>query len=363
MKYTLQSFTSFFFVFYSKTRVSPSEAKHCNDREQPQIYTCTECWCLPSTGPEGNCPELDRRRITYDDYTVEMFKSFRLTLTPWEDLPHLIPDDGGDVYDNTSSSSYGGVYQPVCSPYPYLSKLLGLPLCQQPPDFGYEAVCGFLYEDNDDSCAYGRHYGMKTFKNWKKARDAGAIVTHTGACGVCSNANDLAVNLLTDIDSKSFQCSKRLLQLSSSAIDDVYVCFSETIGFTSECAWLWTSDAISTFQTCMEPCLENIGQPSNDPVSCALNSCLLCDEETSGQIFKLFSGRTRRNSGVITPVVRECSSIANIRQDPCASTSHSTFREEKKQLKSPKLRDSLLYLIKTFANHVYPEFFTYLSLF
>jgi len=273
---------------------------------------------------------------------MEMFKSYRLTLTPWENLPHLIPDSEGGVHDYSSSSSYGGVYQPVCSPYPYLSEWLGMPPCQQPLDFEYEAVCGFLYEDYDESCAYGRHYGMKTFKNWKKARDAGAIVTHTGECGVCSNANDLAVNLLPDFYFKSFQCAELMIQPTSSITNDVFRCYLDTMGFTAECAWLWTTNSIWTFQMCLDACIENIGQPPNDPITCALNSCLLCDEKQSGPIFKAFSGRTRRNSGIITPVVRECSSIANIRQNPCfsAANSKSKKRPSKESNRRKRSRES-----------------------
>jgi len=35
-----------------------------------------------------------------------------------------------------------------------------------------------------------------------------------------------------------------------------------------------------------------------------LNECIMCDEVMSGPIFKYFSGRSRRNSGIVSEITR-----------------------------------------------------------
>ena len=51
---------------------------------------------------------------------------------------------------------------------------------------------------------------------------------------------------------------------------------------------------------------------------CSLNSCLQCDETQSGIIFKQYAGRIRRNSALLTDMVRNCSDIAKIKHVvPC----------------------------------------------
>lgn len=78
--------------------------------------------------------------------------------------------------------------------------------------------------------------------------------------------------------------------------------------------------------------------PINDPETCELNDCFMCDDVQSGSIFGLFSGRTRRNSGMFTAILRDCSSIANINQDPCPEEPSQTKKstKTKKTTKSTK---------------------------
>ena len=41
----------------------------------------------------------------------------------------------------------------------------------------------------------------------------------------------------------------------------------------------------------------------------SLNPCIQCDEDESGPIFKLVSGRTRRNSGLASGLCRPCETV------------------------------------------------------
>ena len=43
-----------------------------------------------------------------------------------------------------------------------------------------------------------------------------------------------------------------------------------------------------------------------------LNKCLNCDEVISGPVFKYYSGRTRRNSGIKSEIDRPSDQIYNI---------------------------------------------------
>lgn len=45
-----------------------------------------------------------------------------------------------------------------------------------------------------------------------------------------------------------------------------------------------------------------------------LNKCLNCDEVISGPVFKYYSGRTRRNSGIKSEIDRPSDQIYNMTQ-------------------------------------------------
>jgi hypothetical protein len=44
----------------------------------------------------------------------------------------------------------------------------------------------------------------------------------------------------------------------------------------------------------------------------SLNSCLQCDEDISGAVFKTVAGRTRRNSGLASAICRPCETVWRI---------------------------------------------------
>ena len=75
---------------------------------------------------------------------------------------------------------------------------------------GYdEAVCAFTYLlALEDSCAT---YSYATFESEKAANAAGSFVTHRSQCGVCSNAQDLAIFLQNpDLTAIGIACGKKL---------------------------------------------------------------------------------------------------------------------------------------------------------
>lgn len=90
------------------------------------------------------------------------------------------------------------------------------------------------------------------------------------------------------------------------------------IGLTEECAKIWNYDGIYDGQACGAICAKEITAPNNGPApECELNDCLQCDEDKAGPLFSTFAGRTRRRSGLLSEIVRPCSSVAQITHAPC----------------------------------------------
>jgi hypothetical protein len=106
--------------------------------------------------------------------------------------------------------------------------------------------------------------------------------------------------------------------------DAAFECFKTPLylggpGFTDECAYVWASNGANSAlpkgdagDSCTDECTALFGDPLgllSDPTTapvvyndktCALVDCIDCDEESSGELFKMYAGRTRRNSGILT---------------------------------------------------------------
>ena len=84
-------------------------------------------------------------------------------------------------------------------------------------------------------------------------------------------------------------------------------------GFTTQCSEIWLYNSINTRKNCFWVCMkeEILHTPFNKPDG-SLNDCLQCDEDKSGPIFKFYSGRTRRNSGITSSINRPKSEFYNM---------------------------------------------------
>lgn len=106
--------------------------------------------------------------------------------------------------------------------------------CQtQPPqklvELGDEAVCGIQYKHSRSVCP--TQYKLVSYASWEEAEEAGAIVTHVGACGVCSTSKDLAVFMSTrDFSSLLTKCISSFF-LGGLSPDSIVECIEE-IGFS-----------------------------------------------------------------------------------------------------------------------------------
>ncbi|KAL3907948.1 MAG: hypothetical protein SGILL_008667, partial [Bacillariaceae sp.] len=212
-------------------------------------------------------------------------------------------------------------------------------------------VCAFVSKKGD-TCEEREEYTLKTLSASEAARAPdNYVITHEGACGVCSSAQDLAANLNPGLNVVSFLCSLIIpngIDMGASTpeafqglITATQQCFMDNVGFSSDSCAVPPLDQQPT-QACLGAAVGGIFTPPlpGDQSSCELNDCLTCDENISGEVFAKFAGRTRRNSGVLTvaesplpppPLMqattgfigfkRQCSSLANLAQDPCAGAS------------------------------------------
>jgi hypothetical protein len=166
-----------------------------------------------------------------------------------------------------------------------------------------DMVCAIQYSDKSKN-----HYQLKTFSNKTEAESKEYIVTHQGPCGACSTLQDLSVFLSTDLTITGRFCG------TLTAISNEYTasCFSG-LGMSRQCAEIWLFNTLNTRKDCALICAkawikgENYTNPDG-----SLSECLQCDEDNSGPVFKYYSGRTRRNSGIHSEIDRPSDSIYNI---------------------------------------------------
>ncbi|RYH15647.1 hypothetical protein EON65_31420 [archaeon] len=245
--------------------------------------TCGSCWCVPDNGGLGDCPS-PAPNMEFSDAIIKAYQNqqpkaiYSLNCNPYKDRSCITTP--AQVMLNMSS-----------------------------------AVCAFRYpnaEDGSDSCT---NYTMVTYASHEKAENDGAVVTHAGSCGLCSTAQDLSVYLIEDFTAAGKKCATIGLFNEDKGLQ----CYMD-IGLTRECAKIWNYDGIYDGKVCGKTCAQHLNDPNNGPPpACELNVCLQCDEKKAGPNFSSFSGRTRRRSGLLSEIVRTCSSIANITHNPCSN--------------------------------------------
>lgn len=165
-------------------------------------------------------------------------------------------------------------------------------------------VCGVRFEEDRV------HYRLATFASTQVAGSAGFAVTHVGACGTCSTLQDLAVYLeKPDLTAPVRKCG--IAWNASASLKCL-----EALGFTPACAQTWLYDLQNTRRQCLVVCLKSwIAGEAPTQKDGRLNSCLQCDEDRSGPVFKATAGRTRRNSGIHSSIPRPADEVAPVVHD------------------------------------------------
>lgn len=135
-----------------------------------------------------------------------------------------------------------------------------------------------------------------------------AVITHRGACGLCSTLRDLAAYAQNaDLTEPVRQCGLAGIRDGAEA----NIACLEALGFTRPCAQIWYYNTLNTRNACLEPCFAALRDPYH-LLDGSLNECLACDERESGPTFKAVAGRTRRNSGLASAICRPCDTVASV---------------------------------------------------
>ncbi|CAB9528822.1 expressed unknown protein [Seminavis robusta] len=240
--------------------------------------TCDGCYCVVEDTNNSTCPSMPAISFNF----TQLLKRMR-----WTNPIHL-----------------------ECNPYPY-ANVEGCTLTDSKgnnveQEWGPEAVCGIRYDNRLLNQCYGS-YTTESFETRDEAEQAGFTVTHMGACGTCSSTTDLAIYIETpDLQGPGAECGYISLSNKTAALE----CYKD-IGFTKSCAATWLYDTTTnTRENCLSSCLKYFGDPPNlNESQCPLNECILCNEEISGPLFKKYAGRTRRGSGLLSYIVRNCSEL------------------------------------------------------
>jgi len=180
-------------------------------------------------------------------------------------------------------------------------------------------------------------FRLQSFESGEEAEANGYTVTHDGACGLCSTFQDLAVYMaLPSLADAAIDCTVRARE----DVNDGILCYEE-IGFSKGCGALWLFNSINTASQCLTPCVEHSasGLPNNQPApTCAMVECIQCDEDKSGPIFAEYGGRTRRRSGLLSDIVRPCSTVSSIlHKDPCGEEEEAKSKSGTTSLFSPRM--------------------------
>jgi len=247
--------------------------------------TCADCFCIPSPGE--TCP-ADVPPTNFDALVPEL-RSLR-----WSNPYRLDCDPTQD---------------PTCDTTP-------------PLETGGACVVEFSAPpDSSTTCPDNWSYTVSTFPGTlaeAQADSSSLYVTHGGPCGTCSSLQDLAVymELGPNLRDRSFACGVFGRLGREAGID----CFRD-IGLTEACATAWYYNTVLTDEFCLGICLTfglfNL-PPNGHPPQCELAECLQCDEDNAGPTFAKYAGRTRRNSGLLTNIVRPCSQLLEIEHpSPC----------------------------------------------
>lgn len=179
-------------------------------------------------------------------------------------------------------------------------------------------VCALKFEDEQST-----RYRLRTFASMDALRQQPDYqLTHYHACGACSTLQDLAIYAELDLTDMASKCSK----LPGSA--KKRQCMEEGIGFTPACAQVWAYNAERSAKYCKMPCIRQYGvwalltDSEKRPADMSLENdmCLYCDAMLSEPGFQYAAGRSRRNSGIASEIVRDAAEVYPV--------AHAYWREQ-----------------------------------
>lgn len=249
---------------------------------EDEIGTCDGCFCIPEPGE--TCPQ-ERKPITNYSSLIPILRSFT-----WEN-PYTLEYD----------------------PYTDIG-------CDTMPPLAEGGACVVEFSGNVNTCPNDWSYKVKTYAGTleEAKSDSSLFITHAGPCGTCSSLQDLSVYMeySVELQDEASRCAYRGLRSVEAGIQ----CFME-LGFTEGCATTWFWNTRESTRKCALTCIPFtlLGMsPNKKNGGCTYSACIKCDEVKSGPIFKKYAGRTRRNSGLLSNIVRPCIELIELKQkNPC----------------------------------------------
>ncbi|KAG7373346.1 hypothetical protein IV203_034070 [Nitzschia inconspicua] len=174
------------------------------------------------------------------------------------------------------------------------------------PGFVSGPVCAWDKANSDAT--------IQTFDSIEDAHHANFTVIHCGACGACSNWNDLSLQWTTRsfLAEEAQNCIKK--SLFSGTEEDIQACNQNDIGFSEECASCWTQDELCAKKNCVFIYLQSFifNQVSNFNVELGDITTAACDEALCGPVFVPCSGATRRRMNIISDIPRTQDQQCNV---------------------------------------------------
>ena len=155
-------------------------------------------------------------------------------------------------------------------------------------------VCGLKYTDTHT-------YVLRNFPDADAMKQEGFHLTHYGVCGYCSSLHDLSIYLTMDLTQPARICAAKAFVSEEWSLG----CYMTTIGFSRQCAYAWLWDSQNTKRHCKWICMWSWLSGEPIVVGGKINQCIQCDEDYSGDLFKYFAGRNRRNSGIVSELTRD----------------------------------------------------------
>ena len=164
--------------------------------------------------------------------------------------------------------------------------------------FVYDAM--YKYMNDGPVCAFDEKCGdLRIFDDAASATLSNSTIAHCGACGQCSNWNDLDLEWTTrhSLAAQSQACG---IKTMFSGIDALSSCLHTEIGFTEQCAQCWATDVYCSKAHCIFIYLQSrmtnqlgnfaVGENKITAASCEEANC----EAGNPGHFVRCSGATRR---------------------------------------------------------------------
>ena len=192
----------------SRTTAFSSQRQRAISEDDENSYpNCGSCWCIPANNGTGPCPRWEPSSI-FRNLTIEAYKGqtpleiFQLPCNPYEDATCTTEPEQEMVDIESAVCAYqfeDGRGNSIPSLLVHRNDDINATDDAITAHYGADATTDLAPNEHEYvngiivDCAM--KYRMITYASRAEAEAAGGVVTHTGACGVCSTTQDLALYL------------------------------------------------------------------------------------------------------------------------------------------------------------------------